>query len=126
MNWNYQCFEIIALDPNPASRRQDCLTHPHVKDEVVLRRQRRKSLINKALEDGRLADAFILVRSVLVTYNADSPHVSLDAGTAANATIAGTCLSETMSGSAIAVTTTRCDDCIKECVGATPIAVLPA
>jgi hypothetical protein len=72
---NYQCFDIVAVNPNPPDV-DDNVTHPHVK---------RKKLcagdavlpIKRALEQGRLADAFSLVHSVLTTYNPDSPHVRL-------------------------------------------------
>jgi hypothetical protein len=73
--YHVECFEVIALEPNPASS-DECVTHPHVKDKVLCAGNAKPAL-RKALEQKRLADAFCLVRSVLLTYNPDSPHVSL-------------------------------------------------
>lgn len=72
-----QCFDVVALDPNPAAT-DDCVTHPHVKDRALCAGEAKVPL-RKALEQGRLADAFCLIRGVLTHYNASSPHVSLDA-----------------------------------------------
>ena len=72
-----QCFDVVALDPNPAAT-DDRVTHPHVKDKTLCAGDATMPL-KKALEQGRLADAFCLVRGVLTHYHADSPHVPLDA-----------------------------------------------
>jgi hypothetical protein len=71
------CFQIIALEPNPAAS-DDSVTHPHVKDEYLCAGQAARALC-KALEEKRLADAFCIVHSVLTTYNRESPHVALHA-----------------------------------------------
>jgi hypothetical protein len=112
-DWDRECFDIIALDPNPASSDED-VTHPHVKDQVLCAGNAAMS-INKALEEGRLADAFILVRSVLVTYNPNSPHVSLDAWNGRECYDCGTCLSEDEAWSCDCCDHDSCEDCIKEC-----------
>jgi len=70
------CFDIIALEPNPAST-DDRVTHPHVKNAKLCAGGASTSL-RRALEQGRLADAFCLIRSVLNHYNPLSPHVRLD------------------------------------------------
>jgi len=70
------CLEIIALEPNPAAS-NDGVTHPHVNHGVLCAGDATLPLQN-ALKQGRLADAFCLVRSVLTHYNSKSPHVSLD------------------------------------------------
>ncbi|MBL8792409.1 MAG: hypothetical protein JNM56_00745 [Planctomycetia bacterium] len=70
------CFDIVALDPHPAAA-NDRVTHPHVKDRSLCAGDATVP-IRKALEQGRLADAFCLVRSVLEHYNPASPHISLD------------------------------------------------
>jgi len=69
-------YSIIALDPNPASGR-DGITHPHVSDERLCPGDA-TSPIRAALEAGRICDFFLLVRSVLQTYNAHSAYVPLD------------------------------------------------
>ena len=70
------CFEIVALDPNPAAS-NETVTHPHV-NRCELCGGDATVPIQRALEQGRLADSFCLVRSVLTTYNPNSPHVHLD------------------------------------------------
>jgi hypothetical protein len=72
-----RCFDVVALEPNPPVA-NDRVTHPHVKDDTLCAGNATIPLL-KALEQGRIADAFCLVRSVLTHYNPGSPHVSLDA-----------------------------------------------
>ncbi|MFI5379016.1 MAG: hypothetical protein ACHRHE_06960 [Tepidisphaerales bacterium] len=72
-----RCFEIVALEPNPP-RCNESVTHPHVQDKALCAGDASVP-ISQALKQGRLADAFCLVRSVLLTYNPQSPYVALDA-----------------------------------------------
>lgn len=67
---------VSALDPQPAAG-SDLVTHPHVSDERVCMGDAHATL-HAALRNGRLADAFLLIRGVLTTYNPDSPYVDLD------------------------------------------------
>jgi hypothetical protein len=69
------CFNVVALEPNP-SVVDESVTHPHVKDELICAGDATSSIKN-AVQQGRLADAFGLMRSVLLTYNARSPYVAL-------------------------------------------------
>jgi len=69
-------FQVVALDPNPAVA-NDQVVHPHV-NGTTLCAGNAALPIQRALEHGRLADAFCLVRSVLNHYNAESPYVALD------------------------------------------------
>ncbi len=69
------CFDILALDPNPAGCNSE-VTHPHVRGEALCAGDATVPL-HQALVQGRLADAFCLVRAVLNTYNPHSPHVSI-------------------------------------------------
>jgi hypothetical protein len=71
-----RCFEVIALDPRPAATKPD-VTHPHVSGGSLCAGDATLP-IQHALEQGRLADAFCLVRSVLTHYNPSSAHVTLD------------------------------------------------
>src|SRR5580765_7821673 len=73
---DYTCFDIVALESNPAATDEN-VTHPHVKDEKLCAGDA-CAPIKSALENGRLADAFNLIRSVLLTYNPSSPHVALE------------------------------------------------
>lgn len=70
------CFEIIALEPRPASTNSE-VTHPHVSEGSLCAGDAGLP-ISQALRQGRIADSFVLVRSVLRTYNAASPYVSID------------------------------------------------
>jgi hypothetical protein len=70
-----QCFDVVALNPNPAAT-DSRVTHPHVKNDRLCAGEAKVPL-GDALDDARLADAFCIVRAVLRTYNADSPHVRL-------------------------------------------------
>lgn len=69
-------YRIIALNPNPAAT-NDTVTHPHVSDEYLCAGDAMVPL-QAALAEGRICDFFIIVRSVLQTYNPSSPYVSLD------------------------------------------------
>lgn len=69
-------FDVVALDSHPAAP-NNVVTHPHVSDEQMCCGD--ASLpIKAAVEEGRLSDLFCLVRSVLETYNSDSPYVALN------------------------------------------------
>jgi hypothetical protein len=69
------CFDCVAQDPNPASS-NDSVTHPHVQDRQLCAGEASVP-IAAALSQGRVCDAFCLVRSVLLTYNAGSAYVAL-------------------------------------------------
>lgn len=111
--WTSNRFDIIALDPNPASSNED-VTHPHVKYQVLCAGDA-KAAIKRALQDGRLADAFILVRSVLMTYNRDSAHVTLAAWHDQDCYDCGTCLDDDELWSCDRCAHHFCSDCIEEC-----------
>lgn len=68
-------YRIVALDPHPATT-NDSVTHPHVRDEELCAGDA-TAAIATALETGRVCDFFLLVRSVLTTYNGHSPYVPL-------------------------------------------------
>ncbi len=69
-------IEVVAVDPHPATG-NDRVTHPHVSNGRLCAGEATGPLA-AALQDGRICDAFLLVRSVLETYNPESPHVALD------------------------------------------------
>ncbi len=68
-------YYVVALEPHPASK-DEAITHPHVSNETLCEGDG-AAAIRAALEEGRLSDFFILVRSILTTYNPDSPYVAL-------------------------------------------------
>jgi hypothetical protein len=69
-------FEIEALDPSAANSDSD-IFHPHVRDGELCAGDA-KVPIRKALEEGRLVDAFLMIQSTLQTYNPRSAYVTLD------------------------------------------------
>jgi hypothetical protein len=75
-NADVTCFDCVALDSNPASANES-ITHPHVKDQALCAGEATVSIAT-ALKEGRINDAFCLVRSVLTTYNPDSPYVAIE------------------------------------------------
>jgi hypothetical protein len=75
-NASLGCFDVVALDTNAARRNED-VTHPHVRSRQLCAGEATLPL-QKALVQGRLTDAFHLIRSVLETYNPDSAYASLD------------------------------------------------
>jgi hypothetical protein len=68
-------FEVVALHPHRPGA-DERVTHPHVRNNALCAGEATAPL-RTALEQGRLADAFCLVRSVLRTYNAANPFVPL-------------------------------------------------
>jgi hypothetical protein len=69
-------FLVRAKDPHPAASNRS-VTHPHVNDEQICPGDA-SAAIRAALCNGRICDAFMMMRSVLLVYNSGSPHVSLD------------------------------------------------
>jgi hypothetical protein len=70
------CFDIVALEPNPASGRED-VVHPHVQGNDLCAGDA-MGPVQRALEQGRIVEAFLLIQSVLNNYNPSSPYVSLE------------------------------------------------
>ncbi len=68
-------YYVVAIDPHPAAK-DEAITHPHVSNEMLCEGDG-AAAIRAALEEGRLSDFFSLVRSILTTYNPDSPYISL-------------------------------------------------
>ena len=121
-------FRVIALDPNPAAS-NDNVTHPHVEAESLCAGDARLP-IQRALEQGRIADFFLIVNSVLLTYNSGSPYVSLadwtgvtcsDCGDSVDADDRYTCekcehsLCESCYRFCEACSSNFCGDCVMRC-----------
>jgi len=68
-------YVVIALDPHPATT-DETVTHPHVNHQQLCEGDGAMT-IRLALEQGRLCHFFNLVRSILNTYNPDSPYVAI-------------------------------------------------
>jgi hypothetical protein len=123
-----RCFDPIALEPNPAAGRDE-VPHPHVQG-VELCAGDATGPLGRALSDGRLADAFLIVRSVLTTYNPQSAYVPLaewdgavcsDCGRRVDPEDRYSCeacesdLCESCSGSCTVCSTSRCCGCLESC-----------
>ena len=70
------CLKVIAEEPNTAEL-NDEITHPHVREGELCVGDALSSL-HKAFEEGRLAEAFLIVHAVLTTYNPKSAYVRLE------------------------------------------------
>jgi len=68
-------YRVIALDPNPAATDSN-VTHPHVTSQRLCEGDGAAAL-TASLEQGRLSDFLTMVRSILNTYNPDSPYIAL-------------------------------------------------
>jgi hypothetical protein len=123
-----RCFEVVALDPHPAAGREE-VTHPHVEGNTLCAGDAAAPLA-RAVATGRLADVFLLVRSVLTTYNPRSAYVPLaewdgfvcaDCGRRVDRTDrcpCGACdrdLCEDCAESCAACSEPRCGDCLEPC-----------
>ncbi|MCB9851204.1 MAG: hypothetical protein H6817_10935 [Phycisphaerales bacterium] len=71
-----EALRAVALDPNPCAA-DDAITHPHVSSERVCLGDAAVPF-GAALGAGRLADAMLIARAVLETYNDGSPYCLLD------------------------------------------------
>lgn len=108
---------------------RDEITHPHVNDGELCAGDAAVP-IERALSEGRISDAFILIRSVLTNYNSRSPYVRLDAwdgftcsdcGESMNREESSFChrcerdLCETCSSYCRSCDETRCGSCLTAC-----------
>src|SRR3569623_1739472 len=124
----FRAFEVGALEPHPATGRDE-VVHPHVEGRRLCAGDAGEPL-SQALDAGRLADAFLLVRSVLATYNANSPYVPLaewhgfacaDCGRHCDSSDRSTCercdasLCDNCSSSCARCSRTHCDSCLEPC-----------
>jgi len=107
------CFDILALEPNPAGGK-DRVTHPHVQDGTLCAGDA-AAPVERALADGRLGDAFALVRSVLANYNPRSAYVGLDEWDGTPCSDCGDRIERGESYYCIACHSDLCDGCASSC-----------
>jgi len=69
-------FDVIALEPNPASS-DETVMHPHVSSDKLCQGDGTLA-IRQALSSGRVLDFFTLVTNVLKTYYPGGAYVGLD------------------------------------------------
>lgn len=70
------CWTIVALEAH-ASNVNPAVTHPHVSGEELCAGDAAIPMM-KALREGRLAEALLLIRAVLSQYNSGSAYVRLE------------------------------------------------
>ena len=104
---------VEALEPNPAASNQE-VTHPHVSGEAVCVGDVGPELI-RALRSGRVCDFFLMIRSILTTYNPDSPYVPLDEWYGEPCADCGRSTNEDGHYCCEACDRRVCDDCISGC-----------
>jgi hypothetical protein len=104
---------VEALQPNPAASNQE-VTHPHVSGEAVCVGDSGPELI-RALRSGRVCDFFLMIRSILTTYNPGSPYVSLDEWFGEPCADCGRSIDEDGRYCCEACDRSVCDDCISGC-----------
>lgn len=108
-----QPYRVVALDPNPAARRDD-VTHPHVQDEQLCEGDGR-SAIAAALPQRRFYDFFVLVDQILHNYGQGSAYVELSNWHGVPCDDCGTNLSEDDRYSCSSCDSTLCESCSPSC-----------
>jgi hypothetical protein len=106
-------YYIVAIEPNPAAK-DECVTHPHVSNETLCEGEG-AGAIRAALEEGRLCDFFCMVRSILQTYNADSPYVALSDWDGTACADCGYVMDSESVAYCSYCTDPVCDDCSRVC-----------
>ncbi len=106
-------YYIIAVEPHPAAT-DDTITHPHVSNEVLCEGEG-AGAIRAALEEGRLCDFFCTVRSVLQTYNPDSPYVALSSWNGTTCSDCGYVMDSEEVGYCHHCDNAVCDQCSRVC-----------
>jgi hypothetical protein len=109
------CFEVDALEPNPSATNEE-VTHPHVTNGGLCAGDA-SFPIRRALEQGRLADAFLLVRQVLTTYNPYSAYVLLDSWSGTECRRCGRTAPDEQSWCCDNCENELCADCALDCRG---------
>lgn len=74
--YNQQAYAVYATEPNPAAT-DSTVTHPHVSSDSLCEGDGHAAIWS-ALEAGRLLDFFMLIRSILNTYNSGGAYVQLE------------------------------------------------
>lgn len=108
-----RAYDVVALDPHSAAS-DETTTHPHVRDETLCEGDGRIP-IRRALEQGRLFDFALLVRSLLATYNAGSAYVPLSQWNGSTCCDCGCLAPEDESTSCDRCDSELCCDCRVSC-----------
>ena len=106
-------YEIVACDPQPP-RCCDHVTHPHVEDQSLCEGEGRAAIRN-SLQQGRLADFFLIVRQILNTYNGSSAYVALDRWQGRDCPGCGSELNDDECSECEACGSDFCHACVSDC-----------
>jgi hypothetical protein len=106
-------YRVIAREPEPAASDQS-VTHPHVSDEHVCEGDAQVPL-RCALAEGRLTDFFLIVASLLHTYNPSSPYVALSDWHGVACSDCDTHIDEDERSSCEQCGSSMCEQCYRTC-----------
>ncbi len=106
-------FRVKALDPNPSAPNEN-VPHPHVDGDHLCTGDG-STTVHAALIAGRLNDFFVLIRSILQTYNPDSPYVALEDWDGRPCCDCGYTTNEEGAYYCEGCEETYCDECIRSC-----------
>jgi len=112
-------YFVMAVDPHPAAT-DYAVTHPHVTNDVLCEGDG-AAAIRAALETGRLVDFFTMVRSILTTYNPDSPYVALSDWEGVSCYECGYVMDSESSYYCTYCENAICDECSSVCAGCSEI-----
>lgn len=108
-----RCFDCVALEPNRAGG-NDSVTHPHVQNNALCAGDATVP-ITTALTQGRVTDAFCMIRAVLQTYNPGSPYVSVEEWEGQRCTDCDCVVRSDQRNCCDACGNDFCDDCFSFC-----------
>ena len=112
---NWRClqesspFEVIAVDPNPASS-GDEVFHPHVQSGSLCEGEG-SDAIRRALDEGRIYDFYCIVDQILRTYNSASAYVQLEDWEGVCCKACGDCVDADEACACCKCETELCTDC---------------
>ncbi len=112
-------YLVTATDPHPAAT-DDAVTHPHVSNDAICEGDG-AAAIKAALEEGRLADFFVMVRSILTTYNPGSPYVPLSDWHGIACYECGYVMDSESSYYCTSCENATCDECSAVCTGCSEV-----
>lgn len=113
LDGNREVYDVEALEPHPAAT-DSSVIHPHVRDNRLCEGDA-AAPIRMALQSGRICDVFLMIRSVLQTYNEGSPYVPMDRWEGRTCDDCGYVMNEDHSYYCESCDRDYCEDCISYC-----------
>jgi len=106
-------YSVSAEDPQPSSRNAE-VPHPHVQGEQLCEGEGTMP-IRAAVREGRLHDFFLIVASILRTYNPSSAYVGLDEWEGQRCRECDYAMHEDETRLCERCETTLCGECVRGC-----------